>query len=690
MEHAHAPHAPSVLRRYQRRIAERVLNQNAIVVLPTGAGKTLIAAEVVRRALEQERNAGDRGVLFLVPTCCLVEQQAQAVREWFAPRGLVESHPVVEYMGGLARPPPDWAVMVATPDAFRALQARAGREHSEKRNRFAWETIKLCVFDEVHHVLRDHPYRKLALSIPPTSRTQVLGLTASLTYAVDEAKVRLATTRIVQELRVQVLETASAAELEADGYHGNAAAAEIRDEVPVVHRVTGVVPAAQRKPHQMNHTFWQRIRTHTATPFAAFLVCMIRELEQEIARADHSFESPLASPRTASWAQYANKKSTSRSFPGVSNSESAILHKKYVQLEFFYEALKILVISWEEDQEMCAMFLHMCKGHWDEAVHGEAKLGGVRCGEGSLLVDFGAFVDLTLTGCSASSGSNSQGTAFERFASLKEILLAKKAEQDSQGKELRGIVFVQNRLSTHVLDHFIRLDADLRAAAITPACLYSDKSPATARLRISKGEAAETLRRFRIGQVNLLVTTVVAEEGMDIPAANAIVRFDPVLNAVSFVQGRGRARQADSSHVVMAQREDRTVSQLAAAESQQQQIIQQFDPAEVSAIDTQQQKSAQLCRESQAKDGLKSATGLENAVAALNLFVKKTKANLSEKFPCVTIKTCSCTLHYQSCVRTTSASSPPNVTFPKNIEGRKKAKRVAALELVRALQNNMK
>ena len=53
------------------------------------------------------------------------------------------------------------------------------------------------------------------------------------------------------------------------------------------------------------------------------------------------------------------------------------------------------------------------------------------------------------------------------------------------------------------------------------------------------------------------------------PASNCIVRFDPVLNAVSHVQGRGRARQADSSLVVLAERSDRTTSLLQEVEQTQ-------------------------------------------------------------------------------------------------------------------------
>ena len=43
------------------------------------------------------------------------------------------------------------------------------------------------VFDEVHHVLKDHPYRKLAQQLCKCDGPVVLGLTASLTYAVGES-----------------------------------------------------------------------------------------------------------------------------------------------------------------------------------------------------------------------------------------------------------------------------------------------------------------------------------------------------------------------------------------------------------------------------------------------------------------------------------------------------------------------
>ena len=59
------------LRNYQSRIVKSTLKTNTIVLLPTGSGKTLIAAEAIRRI-------GTPSVFF-VPTIPLVEQQATAI-----------------------------------------------------------------------------------------------------------------------------------------------------------------------------------------------------------------------------------------------------------------------------------------------------------------------------------------------------------------------------------------------------------------------------------------------------------------------------------------------------------------------------------------------------------------------------------------------------------------------------------
>lgn len=115
------------LREYQSRIASKCEHENTLVVLPTGTGKTMIAAEVIKRLR--------RPALFLVPTRILVDQQAKVLRPW---TGLN----VVRCKGGDDLPHMPFHVLVATPDVFRAAQ--------EKRlPLFQWSEFRVVIFDEV-------------------------------------------------------------------------------------------------------------------------------------------------------------------------------------------------------------------------------------------------------------------------------------------------------------------------------------------------------------------------------------------------------------------------------------------------------------------------------------------------------------------------------------------------------------
>lgn len=59
------------------------------------------------------------------------------------------------------------------------------------------------------------------------------------------------------------------------------------------------------------------------------------------------------------------------------------------------------------------------------------------------------------------------------------------------------------------------------------------------------------LYRFNAGLTNLVFSTDVLEEGIDVPRCNIVVRFDPIKTMCSFIQSKGRARdQAAIFHVI--------------------------------------------------------------------------------------------------------------------------------------------
>ena len=132
------------LRLYQKKACEMIDTSNTIIILPTGAGKTLIAACYSKKYINS--NGSQKKVLFLVPTRLLVQQQAQSVRS-------ETNLEVAEYMGSTQRPI-SFDVLVSTPSAFIFLQ---DNYESCKFNIFG-----VIIFDEVHHVVKRHPYKHVA------------------------------------------------------------------------------------------------------------------------------------------------------------------------------------------------------------------------------------------------------------------------------------------------------------------------------------------------------------------------------------------------------------------------------------------------------------------------------------------------------------------------------------------------
>ena len=304
------------LRAYQRRIVASILEKNTVVLLPTGAGKTLIAAECAKIM-------GGK-TLFLVPTCILVEQQADAIRKW---TGLK----VAEFMSGKSRAVlKAFDVLVATPEFFQRSQ--------QLESSLSWDNFKLVCFDEAHHVLKHHPYRQLAMSLQEsTAEPRILGLSASLTYEVKPEGIETQVQQLCNDLCIRAIATATDAELIDSGYHATQIPVEVR--LPTLEKPMNYLPISERLPHDMRGQFFGRINSGKATAFASALVSVIRSLEAVCASKHSTFKSPLMDTSLTEWGAYALSLGVSTGCPFCK------------ELSKWYESLRLLVVSFEDAED---------------------------------------------------------------------------------------------------------------------------------------------------------------------------------------------------------------------------------------------------------------------------------------------------------------------------------------------------
>ena len=115
-------------------------------------------------------------------------------------------------------------------------------------------------------------------------------------------------------------------------------------------------------------------------------------------------------------------------------------------------------------------------------------------------------------------------------------------EQLKQNPESKILIFTEYRDTVenllHVLGSIENLSVDK----------FIGQSSRGKRKGMNQKQQLEQLRKFREGEINVLVATSVGEEGLDVPSADLVILYEPVPSAIRAIQRRGRtARQSDGT-----------------------------------------------------------------------------------------------------------------------------------------------
>ncbi|MCJ1312001.1 Dicer-like protein 1 [Agyrium rufum] len=129
-------------------------------------------------------------------------------------------------------------------------------------------------------------------------------------------------------------------------------------------------------------------------------------------------------------------------------------------------------------------------------------------------------------------------------------LLAQYFERPTDAK---CIIFVERRYTARVLqDLFSRIGSKhLRIGLLIGA-----KRGEAGDIKLSFRQQVLTMMKFKTGELNCLFATSVAEEGLDIPDCNIIVRFDLFKTMIQYIQSRGRARHKNSHFFLLVEKDN--------------------------------------------------------------------------------------------------------------------------------------
>ena len=168
-------------RDYQVNLANQAINENCIVVLPTGLGKTAIALQIIAEFLKK----GTGGVLFLAPTRVLANQHYEFLKENLT----IEDVVLITGEDPLPKRQKLWlnSVICATPEIAK---------NDIDRQIVSPDQFNLVIFDEAHRTIGEYAYSGIAERFA-NHNSRIVGMTATLPSEKEKA------TSILKTLRIQ-------------------------------------------------------------------------------------------------------------------------------------------------------------------------------------------------------------------------------------------------------------------------------------------------------------------------------------------------------------------------------------------------------------------------------------------------------------------------------------------------------
>lgn len=437
-------------RAYQLAIYNSILDGgNTLVVLPTGLGKTLVAAMVINKKMSEGR------CLFLAPTKPLAKQHFTSLKEV-----LGVDDDIAAIVTGELKPEKrvgeyDKKIVISTPQTT---------ENDLKNGRLLPE-FSVCIFDEAHKSVGNYAYTYVAQRLNEGG-CLIVGLTASP----GGKKERIA--EVMDALFIKNIEIRTSLD---------------EDVKPYV---------------QQSNVKWIPIML---SPTLKLIKITLEEL---ISKYAHNLGSLGFPPPLKNKGQFMALRQRILNFPhGV--KYQAIVH--YSVLLHLLHMLELI-----ETQGVFALRSYIEKMHEKESK--SAKL----------LLKETNFTKVTQL-CNTE----------EEHPKLKVLIDLVKSLKDK-----KIIVFAQYR------DQIGLIERELQKHGVTAKQFVGKTHGFTRKMQ------EEAIADFRIDKFRVLVASSIGEEGLDIPAVDVVIFYEPIPSEIRTIQRRGRAARFKEGEIYILMTKD--------------------------------------------------------------------------------------------------------------------------------------
>ncbi|KAK9269302.1 hypothetical protein L1049_001073 [Liquidambar formosana] len=478
-----------IARRYQMELCHKALEENIIVYLGTGCGKTHIAVLLIYEMGHLIRKPQKSVCVFLAPTVALVEQQARVIEDSI-------DFKVGIYCGSSKhlRSHHDWAkeieqyeVLVMTPQILL---------RNLNHCFIKMELISLLIFDECHHaqVRSNHPYAEIMKVFYKSNAKKlprIFGMTASPVVgkgASSQANLPKCINSLENLLDAKVYSVEDNDELESF---------VASPKVKVYHY--GPVANSTSSSHMIYCSKLQEIK------------CQCMSMLSKITDDLKSLQSI--------------KKSLRRMH------DNLIICLEHLGLWGALQASRILLSGDHSER--------------NELIEAEGNFS-----DDSLCNRYLTQAALIFSSDCLRDGVESDISCVEvlkePFFSRKLLRLIGILSTFRSQPNMKCIIFVNRIVTARSLSYLLK---SLKFLAYWKSDFLVGVHSGLK--SVSRKSTNIILEKFRSGELNLLVATKVGEEGLDIQTCCLVIRFDLPETVASFIQSRGRARMPQSEYAFL-------------------------------------------------------------------------------------------------------------------------------------------
>ncbi|CAB41233.2 dicer [Schizosaccharomyces pombe] len=471
---------PQLLRKYQQDVYNIASKQNTLLVMRTGAGKTLLAVKLIKQKLEeqiliQESNLEHKKIsVFLVNKVPLVFQQAEYIRSQLPAKvGMFYGELSIEMSEQLlTNIILKYNVIVITADLFYLFLARGFLSIND---------LNLIIFDECHHAIGNDAYARImndfyhrakaVLSKKHFTLPRIFGMTAS----------------------------------PFTGKKGN-----------LYHRLYQWEQLFDSKAHVVSEN---ELADYFCLPEESYVM----------------YSNKLVVPPSDSIIKKCEE--TLQGCKLISRAVKTALAETIDMGLWFGEQVWLYLVDFVETKRLKKKALGKQLSDDEELAIDRLKIF-VEDWKNNKYSDNGPRIPVF-----------DSTDVTDKVFKLLELLKATYRKSDS----VRTVIFVERKATAFTLSLFMKT---LNLPNIRAHSFIGHGPSDQGEFSMTFRRQKDTLHKFKTGKYNVLIATAVAEEGIDVPSCNLVIRFNICRTVTQYVQSRGRARAMASKFLIFLNTEE--------------------------------------------------------------------------------------------------------------------------------------